>query len=310
VTIRFALVTPAELGPYVEGLRAIERGTQYPIGDGRDAFTIDHGAKYHPFFTSLGEDVRFLLALDGDRVVGSAVGMYRNVRIRGRQVRAVYGADWKMASNHRGTGLARKMMTWAATHGLTDPSLLHWRYGFVAAMRGAHGDVMRAVKGAHPGRLVRPAADLAVYFVEASRLASLCPDGAPPPPDAEAGVDLSYETAGPVEPPGLVSTAGRKDLRLVSTGKPWPLVHLPYGPSRWLPSWGAYLQACGRALAGRADGKDGSIACFAIDERLRPHIAWLVAAGIEPGAACTVYALDLTFRARRAAWLHLGTSEI
>ncbi|MGD0527440.1 MAG: GNAT family N-acetyltransferase [Polyangiaceae bacterium] len=306
MTIRFVFVTPAELGPYAEGLRAIERATEYPVGDGVDAFTIDHGADYYPFFASVGQDPRFVVGLDGDRVVGGVVGMYRDVRIRGRMVRGCYGADWKLARDYRGRGVARQMMTWAMGLPFKDPSLRGWRYGYVAAMRGAQGDVMRVVKGLHPGKLVKAAGTLAVYFVEPSRLAALSLDGTPAPPDADDGVDLSYVPSGHVDPPGVVSTAGMKDLRLKSTGQPWPLVHLPYGPSRWKPTWGAYLRACGEALASRLP----AVACFAIDERLDTHISWLASQGIAPGATCTVYALDLTLRARRAAWLHLATSEI
>jgi len=307
VSIRFVFLTPAELGPYVEGLRAIERATEYPIGDGVDSFTIDHGDAYHPFFSALGQDPRFLVALDGDVVVGGVVGMYRDIRIRGRTVRACYGADWKLSHEYRGRGVARQMMTWAAALPFKDPSLRRWRYGYVAAMRGAHGDVMRVLKGLHPGKLAKAAAALAVYFVEPSRIAALSLAGTPATPDPEEGVDLSYEPTGRVEAPGLVSTGGTKDLRLKSTGQPWPLVHLPYGPSRWTPSWGAYLQACGETLAST---RPSSIACFAVDQRLGTHISWLASKGIEPGAVCTVYALDLTLRARRAAWLHLATSEI
>ncbi|HEY3818952.1 MAG TPA: hypothetical protein VGL81_17400 [Polyangiaceae bacterium] len=307
MSIRFLLVKPADLGPYVEGLRAIERATEYPVGDGADAFTIDHGDAYHPFFTTLGQDPRFLLGLDGDRVVGGAVGMYRDVRIRGRMVRACYGADWKLGHDYRGLGVARQMMTFGASLLFKDPTLRAWRYGYVAAMRGADGDVMRAVQGLHPGKLTRPAGTLAVYFVDPARLAALSLEGTPAPPEPDAGVDLSSVPTGPVEAPGIVSTAGAKDLRLKSTGEPWPLVHLPYGPSRWTPSWGAYLKACGESLVAR---RATSVACFAVDRRLGTHIDWLTSKGIAPGAACTVYALDLTLRARRAAWLHLATSEI
>jgi hypothetical protein len=270
-------------------------------------FTIDHGPAYHPFFSALGQDPRFLVALDGDRVVGGVAGMYRGIRIRGRAVKAVYGSDWKMAPEYRGLGVARQMITWGMTHALRDPAMRAWRYAYVAAMRGAHGDVMRAAKGLHPGKLGRAAATLAVYFVEPSRLAGLSLDGTPATPDPEAGVDLSFAPTGRVEDPGLVSTAGLKDLRLKSTGQPWPLVHLPFGPSRWLPTWGAYLRACGERLV---SAHPTSIACFAIDQRLSAHISWLGSKGVEPGAACTVYALDLTLRARRAGWLHLATSEI
>jgi hypothetical protein len=307
VTARFQFLPADEIGPYVEGLRAIERATEYPIADGADAFTIDHGADYARFFTTLGNDARFVLALDGDRVVGGVAGIARNVRIRGRMVPALYGADWKVAPDWRGRRVSREMMTWAFGILYRQRELFTWRYGYVAAMRGKRGDVMRATRGVHPARLTGKAATLAVYFVEAEKLAKLALDGVPPTPDAEAGIDLSFVATGLLEPPGLVSTSGRKDLRLRSTGKPWPLVHLPLGPTHWQPSWGHYLQSCGQTLT---SNRPGAIACFAVDERLMSHTEWLAAKGIEPGARCTVYALDLTLRARRAAWLHLATSEI
>ncbi|HEX3343199.1 MAG TPA: hypothetical protein VHS09_01450, partial [Polyangiaceae bacterium] len=112
MSIRFVLVPPSGLAPYVDGLRAIERATEYPIADGTDAFTIDHGDAYYPFFSTVGQDPRFLVGLDGDRVVGGAVGMYRDVRIRGRMVRACYGADWKLGHAYRGLGVARDMMVY------------------------------------------------------------------------------------------------------------------------------------------------------------------------------------------------------
>lgn len=307
MTVQFRFLRAADIGPYVEGLRAIERATEYPVADGADAFTIDHGAEYAPFFTGLGHDARFVLALDGDRVIGGVVGVARNVRVRGRTVQAVYGADLKVARDVRGTGVARKMMTWAFGLLFRARDLAPWRYGYVAAMRGARGDVLRATRGVHPARLTGRAATLAVYFVEPARLARLALGRCPLPPDPERGVDLSFVPGGLVEPPGLVSTAGRKDLRLRSTGRPWPLVHLPLGPSRWSPTWGHYLRISGEALAA---SRPEAIACFAVDERLGSHIEWLRSLGIERGAACTVYALDLTLRGRGAAWVHLATSEI
>ena len=307
MTVRFLFLPAAEIGPYVEGLRAIERATEYPISDGADAFTIDHGQDYTRFFTTLGSDARFVLALEGNRVVGGVAGIARNVRILGRMVPALYGADWKVASEWRGKRVSRQMMSWAFSLMVRQLGLVTWRYGYVAAMRGKRGDVMRATRGVHPARLTGRAATLAVYFAPPHKLAALPLGSAPTPPDPTVGIDLSFVTTGLLEPPGLVSTAGRKDLRLRSTGKPWPLVHLPLGPTHWQPSWGHYLQGCGQALASL---QPDSIACFAVDERLATHIDWLSSQGIERGASCTVYALDMTLRARRAAWLHLATSEI
>ena len=107
---------------------------------------------------------------------------------------------------------------------------------------------------------------------------------------------------------GVISTAGRKDLRLVSTAEPWPLAHLALGPAAWRPSWGAYLAAAGAALV---DHRIAGPACFGVDDRLRDHVAWLAGEGVEPGAVCTVSTRSPCPRGFLAPpWVHLATSEI
>lgn len=106
---------------------------------------------------------------------------------------------------------------------------------------------------------------------------------------------------------GLVETTGSKDLRLDSSGKPWPLVHLTFAPWDASPSWGGWLRGCGERLAARTDG---ALACFALDQRLAAHHQWLENAGIAAGAGCTVYGLALPGWVDRTEVVHLATSEI
>jgi hypothetical protein len=303
--VRFQLVHGADVAPFVPRLRALERSIEYPLGDGADHFFIDHGEQYHPFFSALG-DARFLLALRGDEVLGSIAGVARTVRIAGRDVPALYLCDLKLARAARGQGLSRRLLLHGLGAIVRTPEVHDTRLLYGAAMRGAAGDVMRTARGFNPLRLGRPAARLALYFVSPARLATLDLRHAPPPPTAP-GADLGPSERTPCEPPGLCSTAGRKDLRLVSSGAPWPLVHLPLGPSAWRPTWGAYLRECGQALAARGVAAQ---ACFAIDERLRDHTDWLAGQGVAPGAVCTVYWLSLAFPPVRPAWVHVPTSEI
>jgi hypothetical protein len=149
-------------------------------------------------------------------------------------------------------------------------------------------------------KLGRPFATLNVYFVEPRRLAELRVSDAPAPP--VGGLDLS-----PTQHGEVVSTLGAKDFVLQSTGAPWPLVHLPAGPSRWGASHAAYLRAGASRLV--ADGAPGP-ACFALDVRLARERAFLEAQGVVPGAVATVYAFATTRRASGAPWVHLATSEI
>lgn len=303
--LRFVVAEGAGVAPYAPGLRRLEESIRYPIADGADHFFIDHGEHYHPFFSTMGQ-AYFLLALRGDEVVGSVAGVVRGVRAAGREVRALYLCDLKVAAAERGRGLARRMLQKGLGELLRRPELRACRLVYGAAMRGAKGDVMRTARGLNPLRLGRTDARLALYFVPPARLAGLDVSRAPLPPSSP-GIELGPGPATPWEALGLCSTGGRKDLRLLSTGQPWPLVHLPLGPSAWTPSWGAWLRACGEALVAR---QPSVTACFAIDERLDEHVTWLAGEGIRPDTVCTVYSLALPLVRGDASWVHLPTSEI
>jgi hypothetical protein len=299
--VRLAHLTSESLAPFAAGLCALEADIRYPAGD--QTFTIDHGPAYHPFFSAMGA-AHFVVASAGSQVVGNVVGVCKQVQLDSRSVSALYICDLKVAAAQRGAGLARRMLTFGLWRLLRTPELRGVRLLYGAAMKGARGDVTRSARGASPLKLARPWARSWIYFAAPAALAALEPGGCPAstPP---GGIDLSR--AVPTGPPGITSTAGRKDLRLLPDGISWPLLHLPLGPHAWHPSFGHYLRACGEALVAR--GAAGP-ACFALDQRLAAHNDWLARAGVSPGAACTIHGLDLTGAVRRAPFLHLATSEI
>lgn len=288
----------ADIGPYVPSLRSLERDIHYPLDDGREHFFIDHGEAYHPFFSGMGH-ARFLLALDGDEVAGSIAGVVKQARVGSRTVNALYLCDLKVRASHRGRGLGRRLFRHGLKAILTTEELRSCRLIYGAAMRGARGDVMRSARGTHLLRLARSHAELAVYFAQPSMLQMLDVTGCPANPPAD-GMDLGTDSVSLG-----VSTAGRKDLRLVSTGKPWPLVHLPASPAHWGTSLAHHLRRCGEELAG-----SDALACFALDVRLVRHIDWLAMRGLSTGTRCAVYALMLAWPRRAVPWVHVPTSEI
>ncbi|NMO21365.1 GNAT family N-acetyltransferase [Pyxidicoccus fallax] len=303
--VRFIVARPDSLGPYVERLRRLERSILYPLADGADHFFIDHGPEYHPFFSSMG-DAYFLLVLRGDELLGSVTGVVRQVHRGGRTFQALYICDLKLAEHARGKGLSRRLIFEGLTHLFRIPALRRTRFLYGAAMRGARGDVMRTARGWNPLRMGRPASRLALYFVPPSKLAELDTRGGPVLP-VEDGLCLGPAPGRRLEGAGWCTTAGSKDLQRLSTGSPWPLVHLAAPPTAWTHGWAEYLRACGAELAAR--GGD-ALACFSIDERLRNHIGWLRDAGVPADSVCTVYSLDLTFPVEPPAWVHLPSSEI
>ena len=288
------------LHPYVEDLRSLERDVSYPIDDGKDRFVLSHGDAYHPFFSSMGE-AHFVLALEQGRVVGCIAAVRKPVRAPDGVVDGVYLGDLKVAKAWRGRGVPARMLFFALKVWARAPRRLSWRFAFGAAMRGERGDVMNAAKGVTPMKLGAPFARLNVYFVEPAKLAALKVEGAPSTPTS-AGLDLS-----PGVTVDVVSTLGSKDFVLESTKQPWPLVHLPRGPAGWGRSHADSLRHAGqRLMAQAAKGP----ACFALDSRLVNEHDFLRRQGLEPGAVATVYAFSTTTRTRRAAWVHLATSEI
>lgn len=298
---RFELLQPPQLAPYLAGLRALEREISYPISG--DRFWIDHGELYHPFFSALG-DAYFLLALRDSVVVGSVTGVVRDSDVAGRRRRSLYICDLKVRPVERGTGLASRLLRRGLVAILQTRAARSARLLYGAAMKGDHGDVMRSARGLHPLRLGGEVARLAIFFVPAHQLARLVVDGCPRPPST-GGLVLSV---GCDAGPAVVTTAGRKDLRLASTGSPWPLVHLPRSPRGWGESLAAYLRACGEHVM--SENRDATC-CFALDERLVDSLQWLGARGLRPGATCRVLGLSLGLGLRRrCAWVHLASSEI
>jgi GNAT superfamily N-acetyltransferase len=300
MSLTFLHLTPSELAPWVAGLAALERDVSYPIDDGRDRFVLNHGAAYHPFFSSMG-DAHFILAVERDQVVGCIVGVRKPVRSPRGEVDAVYLGDLKVAKAWRGRGVPAKLLAFALSRWVRRPGRLSWRLAFGAAMRGDTGDVMRAARGASLMKLGAAMATLDVYFVPPATLGGLRVSGAPRP-RLQGGLDLS-----PAVTQDLVSTAGAKDFVLQSTGAPWTLVHLPAGPASWGESHAAYLVRGAQRLVER--GEPGPV-CFALDQRRQAERDFLAQQGLTAGAVCTVYGFSTTRRTRGADWVHLATSEI
>jgi hypothetical protein len=286
------LVHLRDVTPYQEGLRRLEADVRYPIEG--DHFRIDHGPRYATFFERMG-DAHFLLALDGDEVVGTFAGIGKWAQSGERRVPAVYGADWKIAPAWRGGRLAPKFLTTGIRMAF-ERDVPRWRLTYVAAMRGNRGDVMRAAPRWSPMRLGRPVARLAIYFTPRASLLMMDPAGCPAVP--AGGLDLSPDVFGHV-----ISNAGCKDLILESTGQPWPLWHLPRGPRAWVPSFAAYARRAAEQLPEKAT------ACFGVDERLE-LVKWLASREVKPGGTCTIYMFRLPFTPRPEPWVHLATSEI
>ncbi len=299
--VEFRIVESYELRKWVGDLRALEGLIEYPLDD--DAFTIDHGPEYHPFFSGMGL-ARFLLVLHEGRAVGTLAGVWRDVEVEGGVVPSLYFGDYKLAREWRGGAVARGMAWHALKEWWKRPDLGGWRMLFGAAMRGDGGDVTRSIRGAHAGRLLEPAAVLRLFFVEPEVLASA--DLGPEPRWPGSWSNLT-----PGESREVVRTDGTKDLRLVRGEGRWPLAHLPLAPQECEGRWGEYLVRAGKRLV---DEGGMSVACFGVDQRATRHLAWLERGGIVSGATCTIHAFHIPERGEphisEVDYVHMSTATI
>ncbi len=302
MSLRFHYCEAHELAPFEPGLHALERSITYPLDGANERFFIDHGERYPRFFEALGH-ARFLVAEADGEPKGLIAGVWKDVRLEGAVHGAIYLGDLKLSRELRGGRVAAQLFAHGLAGVLKRGQLSGVRLFFGAGMSDGRDDVRRSFKrGLHLGRLGRAFARLRLFFARPATLASLEGD-APPPP--EGGAELSSRGA-----PLVLSTSGRKDLRLVSTGAPWPLVHLPRGPAEWRGGLAEHLRAAGRELLA---APHGTLACFALDERLTVQLDWLAERGLAPGATATVIGLAEPFAHRklvRSPWVHLATSEI
>lgn len=293
MSLRTVRCDAASLAPWVPQLRALEAAIEYPLDDGNDRFTLDHGQSYHGFFSAMGES-HFGLTLDAGRVVASLAAVEKRVVLTGHPpVRALYLGDFKAAPTHRGGVGTRPLVARALRELVFDRRLRQTRLLFGAAMRGARGDVMRSAVGAHPARLFAPWATLSLFFVGRAAWSRVRPRALTCA--AGPGLDLS-----PDAPEGLVSTEGVKSYRLRSTGASWPLRHLVVRPET--PDYAEALVRLGLGLG------DDEVGCFGLDLRCVDAHQWLASQGVRAGAVCTVYALG--WLPSRPAWVNLATSEI
>ena len=300
--VSYHVLVADELWPWQAQLRGLEESIRYPLDESGDSFYIDHGEDYGRFFHDMG-DARFLLATRDAEVLGLIAAAWKEVMLAdGTRMKAVYAGDYKVRPDVRGSGIAAGIFgrgLWAL---LRKPDLWGASFAYGAAMRMELGDVRRSFRKRHPGRLVREVARQTIYFADPRRLEALRSDG---PQAPQGGLELSVDSR-----PGLVSTLGKKDIKVTSTGEVIPLLHLATSPSAW-SRLGATLQQAGREALD--SGIVGARVCFGVDQRLSEHHRFLEAHDIVPDGTASIIVIVPPWHRSKifdAPWVHLATSEI
>ncbi len=288
-----------EIQTYVKGLRALEASISYPISAGADSFQIDHGSEYHPFFSEMGK-CKFMLFVDGSKVLGSLAGVWKDVSLGENKSVGFYFADLKLAPSVRGKGIPARMVRLAFLRWMFSKEYRGWNFIYFAAMQGVQGGVSRSFRGFHLGKITQPVARLLVFFIPVVDLLEL-PDGGPASGQAD-GVRLS-----PNVTDAVTWNTGKKDFVLASTGNPWKLAHLrPVGSGG--PRLGEELRSAGQEIQGI---EPTALGCLAVDERLTSVIEWLNQHGIQTDTYCNLHSVSFFGPSLRIfPWVEISTSEI
>ena len=296
----YKVLHPEQLAPYVAELRALEQGIQYPIDNGADAFFIDHGPLYHPFFSGMGK-ARFVLFFDEGRVTGSIAGVWKEVGLGTKSYMGLYAADLKIHPQYRGQNLVPRLLWRLFFRWTYTADFQGWDCVYFAAMQGEKGGVPKSFRSKmHLGKITKPVAEFFVYFVAPEQLKGSAT--APPKHPFETCLRLSAS-----QEELLHSTNGRKDFVLQSTRAPWNIIHLgaigsdPEAFAQRLANAGATL---------RADNPN-ALLCFAVDSRRQNLIHWLSLQGITTETRCVVGSVSFFCPSlHRAEWADISTAEI
>lgn len=196
--LRVRELSEPDVAARADELAAFEHRFDYPLGT--DRFRIDHGRDYLAFFRALGAP-RVLVAEAAGRIVGVLVAVRR--RLAGHD--AWYLCDLK--ADAAGGTTQRLVAAWAAGIARDEPF-------FGVSMDPADGvnRFARAARRRSPfGALAET--PLAVFSL-----------------DHDTWRRVEPVLAAALGPTSLCSNAGVKDIVLLSTGEPLPLLHVQHGP--------------------------------------------------------------------------------
>lgn len=203
--IEIIALTEKNRAEYGSRLQKFENIAEYPYGG--DFFKLDHGADYFAFFARLGEPL-FHVALSGEKIVACAAGVLRTIEIEGRELKAWYLCDLKVAREYALEKIPAKLF-----RKNLFANYLKCSRGYAVSMNPASGQ-NRIIKLLERFRWIpiRYAGKLNFYSFDRTA--------------AEEFHDELSEKLGRIS---YLSLKGKKDLIMKSTSSRLPLLHIQHG---------------------------------------------------------------------------------
>ncbi|MBI3632563.1 MAG: hypothetical protein HY225_03885 [Candidatus Vogelbacteria bacterium] len=296
--ITFSLLPSNKLVVYQQSLEDLEKEFSYPLSGGR-SFKISHGSDYKAFFDQMGE-AQFILAHDGNDLVAVMTATYKDIMIGGEVRKALYLADLKVRSSHRGKILGLRMYWRSFLYGLMRKEF--WRSDLIyfVTMQGERGDFASHSPKFSPVSLFSSLAEFSIFFADPLRVASITELSVAERVDKSSVLGLSPVTAMAL----TVDLKGKKDLLVDGEILPMRLTHL-----NSLDLWGQdYLKLL--VDTGRKISSSHAQLCFAVDKRRGDLLKHLAINGIKPSGSALIHGLSLNRSIRNSTFCTVGTFQI
>ena len=206
--ITFRLIEHKERSKFQDRIVALEKIATYPLGD--DFFQIDHGDNYFAFFDRLGS-VNYYIALMGTQVIAVGAGILQpstNCHDNSEKP-SWYLCDLKVHPAYQNYRISVRLLEFAINQNIQKCDR-----GYLISMNPGDGSANRLVKmlTRFPIVSLRLATQLNIYSINIQEMKLLEP--------------LLTKHRGSL---GCRNLAGIKDLRSMSTGDRFPLIHLQWG---------------------------------------------------------------------------------
>lgn len=279
MNLKYHIVSEEQLNPFISDLRSIEKNIEYPLEDGTEAFFIDHGKDYSPFFTQQGYKTRFLIIENKDKVVGSIAGVWKRVFINKKKYNALYASDLKIIPKYRSKGIVKNFLWYLFIRWPFTKEFQGWDFIYFCAMQRNSRGVESTFKGVHLGKLTKPNGLLNIYILEPKKFTSIDLDELQYCPENE--INLS-----PNLTDDILWNDGKKNIVSTKDGTIMNLGHL--NPSVFYLEKKERLSEALKEVSGRKGGK----ICFSIDCRNQKIINVFEKGGIYTDTKCRIFSFS------------------
>ena len=299
MSLNFKIIESTDISEFQNEFTEIEKNITYPLNNGKDSFIISHGNHYEQFFNDMGK-TRFMIVHDSKKLCGAIAGVWKNIKVKNKEVCALYIADLKIIPEYRGGKVALKMLFSALFKYIFYVKYKGWDFLYYVGMNGENGNVTKTFKGFHLGKLSKPTCTQNIYIIDSDSLNDLSSYNHKESEDST--IELSPDNLNKI-----ITNKGKKDIILSSSNERMKLAHIHFQIDSNINNT---LNEISRRITN--EYSDYSL-CFAVDQRNKKFINFLDQNNISRNTTCTIYTFNwpiIGHNLKRHEFVSLSTAEI